>query len=397
MKGHVRPRGKGTWAIVLDLGPDPATGKRRQKWHSFKGAKRDAEKECARLITSISGNSYVEPSKVTVAKHLEDWLRDVMAPRLTPHSFERYSDMVRLYIIPHLGAVQLGKLTPPQIQECYAKLLRGGGENGAALTPVTVKGAHVILKAALKHAVRWDRLTRNPAEAVDAPRFDPPEIDALEEAPTMRIMEAARDTPLFMPILLAVTTGMRRGEILALRWKDLDLKAGTLSVRLALEESRQGLRTKAPKTKSGRRVIALPQLAIEELKRHKAAQGARQLKTGTRPADKGLVCDNGEGDFYRPVNMSMHFMRFIRKLDLPRVRFHDLRHGHASHLLRAGVQPKVVSARLGHSKIAITMDLYSHVLPGMQEDAAARLDGLLRQAQVDQVAATVAARKKTSG
>ena len=212
-----------------------------------------------------------------------------------------------------------------------------------------------------------------------APRAGRPSSkDRLDEAQTARLVEAARGSRLFMPTLLAVATGMRRGEVLALRWCDVDFAANALAVCRSLEETREGLSFKQPKTQRGRRRVTLPGFAVDALRRHRTEQAAERLKLGPAYEDNELVCPCPDGRPWVPGSFSAGFIAFCRRRGFERLRFHDLRHGHATQLLQEGIHPKVVSERLGHSTIGITLDTYSHVMPGIQEEAAQRLDDLLR-------------------
>ncbi|MCP4377573.1 MAG: site-specific integrase [bacterium] len=183
-----------------------------------------------------------------------------------------------------------------------------------------------------------------------------------------------------MPALLAVTTGLRRGEILGLRWSDVDLAAGTLTVQQSLEQIKDGLRFKSPKTHRSRRSLALPAMTVEALRSHRASQAEERLALGVAWEEHGLVCPRPAGAPWAPDTLSTAFAAFVRGSGMKPFRFHDLRHSHATHLLRAGVHPKVVSERLGHSSVGITLDTYSHVLPGMQQDAVRLIDVALKMA-----------------
>jgi integrase len=381
VKGHIRERSPGRWAIVIDIHRDPATGRRRRKWHSFAGTKRQAQIECARLISAVQGRSYLEPSRITVAAHLERWLEHVSS-QVTPKTFERYCGVVRSNIVPSLGGILLTKLQPAQISETYAKALVSGRKDGrGGLSPASVLYMHRLLKEALTVAVgQWRLLTWNPADAVKAPKLARKSMKALDPAGTAALLDFARPYRLFIPIMLAVTSGLRRGEICALRWRNVEL--GTtpqLSISVSTEQTKAGIREKT--TKSGRaRTVALTQLAVEELQRHKLHQAEELLRLGLRQTDEMYVVARADGQPLKPNSLTHEFVRFISGIDLPKVRFHDLRHSHATHLLASGVHPKIAQERLGHATVAITLDLYSHVLPGMQADAASRVDDALRQA-----------------
>ena len=380
MKGHIRKRSAGHWAIVIDL-LDPASGKRRRKWHSFAGTKRQAQIECARLISAISGGAYLEPAKITVAAHMERWLEHVRS-QVSPKTFERYCGVVRGNILPTLGAVLLTKLQPALISEMYAKALDRGRRDGrGGLSSASVLYMHRLLKQALQVAVsEWRLLPWNPADSIKAPKVKRKNMRVLDTAETVTLLEAARAYRLFVPVMLAVTCGLRRGEICALRWRNVELSgAAQLGVVGSTEQTKAGIREKG--TKSGRaRTVALTALAIEELRRHKTRQAEELLRLGVRQSDDMHVVAQADGQPLRPYSLTHEFVRFIAGTALPRVRFHDLRHSHATHLLASGVHPKIAQERLGHATVAITLDLYSHVLPGMQADAASRVDEALQQA-----------------
>jgi integrase len=380
MKGHIRERSPGHWAIVIDM-RDPATGRRRRKWHSFAGTKRQAQIESARLISALQGGTYLEPAKVTVAAHMERWLLHVR-PQVSPKTFERYCGVVRGNIVPALGGILLTKLQPAQISETYAKALSNGRRDGnGGLSPASVLYMHRLLKEALAVAVtEWRLLSWNPADSIKAPKVKRKNMRSLDTAETATLLEAVREYRLLIPVLLAVTCGLRRGEICALRWRNVGL-SGTAQLAIvgSTEQTKAGIREK--ETKSGRaRTVALTTLAIEELRRHKAQQAKELLRLGIRQSDEMYVVAQVDGRPLKPDSLTHEFARFIAGTALPKVRFHDLRHSHATHMLASGVHPKIAQERLGHATIAITLDLYSHVLPGMQADAASRVDEVLRQA-----------------
>jgi integrase len=381
VKGHIRERTPGHWAIVIDL-RDPATGRRRRKWHSFAGTKRQAQVECARLISTLQSGTHLEPAKVTVSAHMERWLKHVRS-QVSPKTFERYCGVVRGNIVPALGGILLTKLQPAQISETYARALANGRRDGkGGLSAASVLYMHRLLKEALAVAVdEWRLLSWNPADSIKAPKVKRKTIRALDTAETATLLEAVRKYRLFIPVLLAVTCGLRRGEICALRWRNVRLSgaAAELGIVGSTEQTKTGVREK--ETKSGRaRTVALPMLAIQELGRHKAGQAQELLRLGIRQSDEMYVVAQADGQPLKPNSLTHEFARFIAGTALPKVRFHDLRHSHATHMLASGVHPKIAQERLGHATVAITLDLYSHVLPGMQADAASRVDEALRQA-----------------
>ena len=380
MKGHIRERGKGNWYAVLST-RDPQTGKRKVRFVSLPGAKgkREAQQECARIVTEMQKGAYVEPDKTTLAQFLERWLAHIKT-QVTPRTYGGYAERVRNNIIPALGATRLIKLLPEQISEAYSKALTSGRCDGkGGLSPQTVKHIHVVLKQALAQARVWRAISHNPADLVKPPKLARGEMQTVNTDQTAAMIEAARGTPIFIPILLGVLCGMRRGEICALRWRSIDLDAGQLSVVASTEQGRGGMREKEPKSGKGR-LIALPPMLVAELRRHRMQQAEWLLRLGVRLTDDHYVCLREDGESVWPSSLTRAFRTFMRRHKLPQIRFHDLRHSHATHLLAANVHPKIAQERLGHSNVSITLNTYSHVVPGMQQEAAAKVDAVIQAA-----------------
>lgn len=340
MKGHIRERSPGHWAIVIDIS-DAETGKRRRKWHSFEGTKREAQTECARLIGEHkAGKASLVSAKTTVAEYLARWL-DHMQTQLGPRSHERYGDVINKNIVPLIGNVALAKLHPTAISDAYAKALKSGRRDGkGGLSPKTVLYMHRVLRQALARAVKWGLLGRNPADAVEPPKTERKQMMALDTDGTAMFIEAARDTNLFVPILLAALCGIRRGEIAALRWRSVDLERGTLAVVASIEQTAKAVREKPPKNGKGRSV-ALPSLVIDELRRHRVKQAEHMLKLGVRLTEDHHVVMREDGLPLQPRSLTHAFQIFLGRHKLQRVRLHDLRHTHATQMLKDGVHPKI--------------------------------------------------------
>ena len=378
MKGHIRSRSPGRWAIVLDT-RDPQTGRRKRKWHSFQGGKREAQLECARLISELTDGTSLDETRLTVAAFLDRWIEH-MRGQVSPRSHERYAEIALKNVVPLLGGIALTKLQPAHISAAYAKALTSGHRKGrGGLSARSVTHMHRILRQALQQAVQWQMLVRNPANLVKPPKVERQQMQVLDADATADLIEAARPYSVFVPILLGVLCGLRRGEIAALRWRSLDLETGQLAVVASTEQTKAGCREK--ETKSGRcRTVALPAMLIEELRRHRVQQAQDLLKMGTRVTADHHVVMQADATPLQPNSLTHAFTLFLAARGLKRVRLHDLRHSHATHMLAAGVHPKIASERLGHSKVGITLDLYSHVLPGMQSEAAGRVDDVIRAA-----------------
>ena len=280
MKGHIRERSPGHWAIVLDV-RDPATGKRKRKWHSFCGTKRQAQIECARLVSELQGGNYVEPSKLTFAQFLRQWLEHIKS-RVSPRTHERYTELIEKNITPLLGAIPLAKLRPAQIGASYASALSKGRRDGSGgLSPNTVIYMHRVIRQALAHAVRWEIISRSPADAIDPPKVERTTMITYDMAQTAELLEVLRDTRLYIPVVLGVLCGLRRGEIIALRWRQVDLESAQLAVVESAEQTGDGVRYKEPK--SGRtRTVALSEFVVRELRAHRLRQAVELLRVGAR-------------------------------------------------------------------------------------------------------------------
>jgi integrase len=378
MRGHLKERSPGHWAIVIDV-RDAETGKRKRRWHSFAGTKRQAQVECARLLTEQKAGTAVDPSRMTLAAFLERWIEH-MQGQVSPRSHERYAELCRKNIAPLLGGLTLAKLQPAQISAAYATALTSGRRDGTGgLSARTITHMHRALRQALQQAVRWQLLARNPADAVKPPKVERRQMQTLDADGTVELIEAARKTDMCVPILLGVLCGLRRGEVAALRWRSVDLEAGTLAVVASTEQTDQGVREKETKSGKGRAVV-LPALVAEELRQHRLRQAQTLLQLGVRLTGDHHVVARADGQPLQPRSLTHAFVKFIRRHGLPRIRLHDLRHSHATAMLQAGVHPKIAQERLGHSSVSVTIDLYSHVLPGMQAEAVSRVDAALQDA-----------------
>jgi integrase len=383
--GHIRERSPGSWELRYSLRRDPATGKRRIATATVRGKRRDAEKELRRLLRTLDTGEHVDPIRMTVRQWLTTWLATVRQ-EISPKSHERYAEVVHNFLIPVIGNLALSRLAPSNLQEAYNRWSTGGRRDGKAggLSPLTRRYIHSVVRSALGRAVEQQLISRNPADAFKKrlPRAERREMITLNAEQSAQLFAAIKHTPIYWPVLLALSTGMRRGEILA----NVDLDRGTLRVVESLEQTKAGLRFKSPKTDRNR-AINLPAFAIEELHRLKRQQAEELLALGIGQTGQTLVCARADGEPHQPRGITHAFTRLICRIEgVPRIRFHDLRHSHATQLLLAGVHPKVAQERLGHSSITTTLDLYSHVTDTMQTDAAQRLDAALRPA-IDHLAA----------
>jgi len=379
---HIRERSPGSFELRYTLGTDPATGKRLMATSTIRGGRKDAERELRRLLRDLDTGEHVEPNRITVQAWISPWL-DTVRAEVSPNTHERYADIVRGFLVPAIGNLPLSKLTAAHIQTAYNRWAETGRRDGkdGGLSARTRRHIHRILKSALSRAVKQQLVARNAAVLIDRlPKVERQEMTALSGEQSQRLLAAIARTRVYWPVMIALSTGMRRGEILALRWRNTDLDRGSIRVVENLEQTKAGLRFKSPKTERPR-VITLPAFAIDELRRLKGQQAEELLTLGIRQDDAALVCARADGEPIQPRSLTHEFTHLmVRVKDLPRVRFHDLRHSHATQLLLAGVHPKIAQERLGHSTITTTLDLYSHVTETMQEDAAAKIDAVFRSA-----------------
>jgi integrase len=376
MRGHIKKRGKDSYSIVLNLGIDPATGKRKQQWVSVKGTKKEAEKRLSELLHQLDNGTFIKPGKTTLAEYLERWLKDYAWPNLAPRTSEGYETIVKQHLIPELGNIPLTLLRPEHLQRYYSKMLSSGRCKGAgSLSAQTVRHHHTALHKALQTALEWGLLSRNVADAVRQPRAQQPEMKTWDEDDMIRFLEAAKDTPYYALFYLALFTGMRRSELLALRWQDIDFILSQVYVNRSLHQLKDGSFVfRSPKTAKGRRLVSLPPSAVTMLGNHKKQQFAICLALGRILTDDDLIFSHRDGKPLRPNTITRAWSILAAHAGLNVIRFHDARHTHASFMLKQGVHPKIVQERLGHASIQITLDTYSHVTPSLQQAAAKSFD-----------------------
>jgi integrase len=308
-----------------------------------------------------------------VAGYLQQWLAHARG-RVRAVTYEGYEVLLRRHALPRLGHLQLAELNPLAIQNLYGKLLAGSGESGG-LSAGTVLNLHLVLNQAFAQAVRWRLLAVNPVAGAQPPRPRRPPRLLVDPALLELLLASVAGSWLEAPAAIAAATGMRRGEILALRWADLTADSTALRVQRTLQPTRQGLVFEQPKTARSRRTVLLPAFLRPYLARQRDDQ-ARRRADAADWREWGLLIDRGDGRPLNPDTLSAGWARHLRRRELPPIRFHDLRHAHATLMLLQGVNPKVVSERLGHASVGITLDTYSHVLPTLQEEAAAAFDAL---------------------
>jgi integrase len=348
--------------------------RRRRRKYLYGKTQREVRQQLAVYVDNhdpdLSGSSGPD----SVEHFLEEWLRDVAAAAVRPRTFLGYRQLLLGHVVPSVGQRALAELHPREVQALYRTKLATG------LSPQTVRNLHSVLHRALSHAVRWGLMPRNVCSLVDPPRIRKHEIRPLDADAARRLLAAAAETDFKALYVLALTTGMRLGELLGLKWSDIDLEGARLQVRRSLQRlPRGGFIEVEPKSARSRRSIDLTASTVASLEQHRARQTQEQHRVGAAWEDRGLVFCNRLGRPLEPGNVKRRsFWPLLERAGLPRIRFHDLRHSAASLLLSLNEHPKIVQELLGHSQIGITLDTYSHLIPGLQRQAIARLDDLLR-------------------
>lgn len=383
MRGSViqKPKGTGKWYVVFDLERSP-NGKRKQKWHSGYATKRDAERALAGLLAAAYDGSYVAPHKMTVAHYLlERWL-PAASTTVRPTTLVSYRRHIELYLNPRVGHLPLQGLTPDRVSVLYKDLMDNGGVGGRPLKSRTVRRIHSTLHRALRDGVNWGYTTRNAAASAAKPRIPSvgESIQTWSSQEVAAFLHAVRDDRLYAAWHMACSTGMRRGELLGLRWQDVDLALARAAVRQTLTHANYTIVVGEPKTSKSRRSVALDTDTVLALREWRTAQIAERLAAGPAWQDTGYLFTRDDGRPIHPDTFSYWFEKHLRRSGLRHIRFHDLRHTHASLALQAGISAKVVSDRLGHSTVAFTLDVYSHVVPSLQEEAAETVASLFRRA-----------------
>ena len=370
MRGYVRRRGKHSYSVAVSVGRDPVTGKYKYVWEGVKGTRRDAERRLSELLHRLDTGAFVSPSKTTVADYLRRWLEEYVKPNLSPRGFERYESIARVHLIPGLGTIALTQLRPEHLQRHYASKLNKG------LSARSVRYQHVVLHKALETAMKWGLVVRNVADGVDVPRSHRRDMQTWSEFEVRHFLEVAKGSPYYPLFHTALYTGMRRGELLALQWRDVGVQE--VHVNRSLHQLRDGSYVfTQPKSAKSRRAIDLSPSSILTLAEHRERQEGIRAMIGIPLGQNDFVFSTAEGKPLRPNTVSRAWTMLAARAGVRVIRLHDARHTHASLMLKQGVHPKIVQERLGHGSIQVTLDTYSHVAPGLQKAAAESFDKLV--------------------
>lgn len=372
--GQIVARGENKWLVRVHTGRNEITGKRKYFNKTIRGTKKDAQKFLNSKLREIDLGVFIEPATESLDAYLDKWLESAAKPKLSERSFNDYEALLKRYVRERLGSLRLVNLRPLDIQALYSKMQEQG------LSARVIRYTHAVLSSALKQAVHWGMLTRNPAQLAQLPKQKRREMHALSAVEVACFLDVLQGTRYAVLFAFAITTGMRPEEYFALQWKDVDLEKGVATVRRALIRKKGGgWYFTEPKTPQSRRSIPLPASMAAQIKAHRRAQAEERLKAGSAYQNNELVFATEWGT---PLDLSNltnnHFKPALKRAGLPKsVRLYDLRHTCATLLLLAGENPKVVSERLGHASVTLTLDTYSHVLPDMQRGAAEKLEKLI--------------------
>jgi integrase len=372
--GHLRQRGS-SWEIKYDIGADPITGKRRIRYETVRGSKRDAQRRLRDLLGQVDRGTIADAGKMTTGQWLEQWLEECKHT-VAPKTWQEREGYVRLHLLPALGQIPLTKLAPVHIQAYLTTALTSGRVDGrGGLSPQTVVHHERVLNAALYRARKLRLIAINPVDDVDPPRVERAPIVTLSTEQQSALLAETRDTDLYAPVFLALATGLRRGELLGSAWPNVDLAAGLFRVVQVIEETKSGVRIKpCPKTTHSRRTVALTPGTVEMLRAHRIAQAEECLRLGLGKPD--LLFPRWADS---PAVFGTAFTRRAKRIGID-ASIHDCRHTHITDLLAAGVHPKIVSERVGHSSVAFTLQRYGHVTPAMNAAAVQMIEAVLQPA-----------------
>lgn len=375
MAGQIVKRGERSYTVRIFTGRDE-NGKRRYVNKQIRGTRKEAEKYLNAALRDKDLGIFVEPASITLNAYIKKWLEAAARPRVSRRTADGYAALLERYISEPLGKLRLDRLQPLNIQQVYGEMQARG------LSARVVRHTHSALHNALKQAVKWNMIARNPTAFVELPKVPHKERRVLSQDDAVEFLKASDVMPHGLIFEFALLTGMRPEEYLALQWPDIDFERGTAAVRRALVRHKKSWSFEEPKTARSRRTVTLPASLLKKLGAHKRQQAEARLKLGATWQAHDLVFCGELGTPHSIPNLTYRYFRpILTKAKLPRIRLYDLRHSCATLLLIAEENPKVVSERLGHSTIVLTMDTYSHVLPTMQQKATEKLETMLYSAR----------------
>ena len=372
--GHLRKRtsvdGAVSYQLIVEGDRDPVSGKRERRYKTIKGTKKAAEAALRKMIDDMENGNITSASAMKVEDWMNTWLENYL-PNIEATTRAGYREKIKNYIIPELGNTQLKVLKADQVQRWINGLRQRG------LSPKTIRNVYNNLNAAMKKAVVLRMLPFNPCDGVELPKLIRYEAKVYDTQEIKRLLEAAKGSDMYLVVLLGVSVGLRRGEMLGLKWASVNFEAKTISIRENRVMADKELITKGPKSAAGQRTVSIGDEVVAALSQARMDYFNDRAELGAKFRDDDYVVRQKDGRPLRPDSMTQKWERFLERNNLPHIRLHDLRHSHATALIQAGVSPKVVQQRLGHADVSITLNTYTHVLPGMDQEAAAKIDDLI--------------------
>ncbi len=380
VSGHLRKRGDNTYQLIVELPPDKLTGKRNRKYVTLHNiTKKQAEKALRKMEIDIENDEYIDRDGTALIEWIDKWF-NLFKKDISPTTERGYRDQIKIYIRNHkIGGICLQDLTTEDVQSWINDISAASPATGEPLSPKTVKNVYTSLNEALNKAVDLNKVKRNPCKGVNLPKCTKYQGEVYDEAEVVQLLKCAADTDMELPIKLALTLGLRRGELLALKWNHIDFDKATITVDENLvyvdkSISTDGYITKAPKSASGIRTLCISDKLIELLKKHHQLYIDKVKEKGEKFNDEGYVICQPNGKPYKPNSMTRKFDRFLDKQHLKKIRLHDLRHTNATLMLKNGISAKEAQARLGHADVSVTLGTYSHVLDSMQRSTAEKIE-----------------------
>lgn len=379
--GHIRPRkrkdGQKAFQLIAELPPDPVTGKRQRKYETIIGSKKDAEKALHKLLDELQNGEYIDHSDVTVEAWMPEWYELYIKGIVSPATQVSYKDNMRLYIFPLLGKARLQDLTPNQVQRFVNQLTKAAPKSGNPLSPKTVRNIFLNLSAALEKAEQLEMIRRNPCRQVVLPKSSRYVGAAYDEEEVEKLLLAAKGTDMELPLYIEICLGLRRGELLALRYSSINWEKNTIYIKESRVTVGNDVVVKEPKTRSGIRELIAPPHLMKMLREQRVWYLEQKLKTGADFIDSDLVVCQPNGRPYHPDTLTFKFKKLLNRNGLRDIRFHDLRHTNASMMIASGIDIKVAQQRLGHADVTTTLNIYSHALKHANEAAAQTIDSLV--------------------
>ncbi|MEK3819636.1 site-specific integrase [Cytobacillus sp. FSL W8-0315] len=374
MKGYIRKRGK-TYSYTVDIGKDLKTGKRKQKTRSGFRTKKEAQAALAELINNVEKGSYIEPTKQKLQDFALEYLEKSYKNKVKASTYERLHSLLLNQIFPWFGNIGLKDIDQFLIHQFYDEKIKEG------LSSSYIQRMHEVINMLLKIAYKWELIPKDIASLIEAPRLMKKEMKVWSVEQINEFLDHTKHSRYHPVFYLAAYTGMRKGEILGLTWDDINFEAKTIKVNRTLYKIKGQFLLHEPKTKHSIRTIYMDDDLVKVLKKQKAKQNVERMKYRGVYKEHNMVFAQESGEFVYPSAANILFVRYIKQTDLPVIRFHDLRHTHATILLQMGVNPKIVADRLGHSSVKITLDTYSHVLPSMQQDLSDQFSKVMKSGQ----------------